>query len=64
MGEEGIKEERLKVRALVGERVVVLGGELSLCPVLDPNQLQLQLLPVTPAPGSSCDEFIPEPQGS
>ena len=31
---EGINEERLKVRALVEECVVVSGGELGLCPVL------------------------------
>lgn len=31
---EGINEERLKVRALVGEHVVASGGELGLCPVL------------------------------
>lgn len=30
----GINEERLKVRALVGECMVVSGGELGLCPVL------------------------------
>lgn len=32
--EEGINKERLKVRALVGECVVISGGELGLCPIL------------------------------
>lgn len=51
-----------------GERVVILGGELGLCPVLSGQysvpKPQLQQVPVNPPPGNTCNEFISEPWGS